>query len=337
MAGLAGGAIAGRSKVGLVLGAGGLVGLAYHAGVLRALESGGFPPNSADLIIGTSAGSVVGAYLRTGMTADDFWQLAHGTHKSLTDEGRSTLQTRAEVWAPMFRDPIEFGRRMLGSTYVLARSAVGVPVPRLPRFLQPLFPAGMFSMEEGRRRLRGELPTAWPVEPLWLCAFDVVSRRRVVLGRSGSGEPDMTVPVALADAVLASCAIPGIYRPVRVGSKVLVDGGVASTSNLDLAGRAGCDLIIGVVPMAFDTASPPGPAVQLVRRLPARALAAEVAGARERGSEVLLIRPTRDELRLHGLDLMRPEGLDKVSAAAYESTARLLETERFQTALGRVA
>jgi NTE family protein len=147
----------------------------------------------------------------------------------------------------------------------------------------------------------------------------------------------MTVPVALADAVLASCAIPGIYRPVRVGSKVLVDGGVASTSNLDLAGRAGCDLIIGVVPMAFDTASPPGPAAQLVRRLPARALAAEAAGARQRGSEVLLIRPTRDELRLHGLDLMRPEGLDKVSEAAYESTARLLETERFQRALGRVA
>ena len=96
-------------------------------------------------------------------------------------------------------------------------------------------------------------------------------------------------------------------------------------------------LIIGVVPMAFDTSSPPGPAMQLVRRLPARVLANEVAGARELGAQVLLFRPTRDELRLHGLDLMRPEGLDKVVVAAYDAAARMLESERFQAVLAEVA
>src|SRR5438045_9591837 len=77
-----------QGKVGVVLGGGGMVGLAYHAGVLRALEEvGGFRPADADLIVGTSAGSVVGAYLRSGWTTEDFWQLAMGTHPRLEPLG----------------------------------------------------------------------------------------------------------------------------------------------------------------------------------------------------------------------------------------------------------
>ena len=112
----------------------------------------------------------------------------------------------------------------------------------------------------------------------------------------------------LPEAVLASCAIPGVYRPVPVGRMTLVDGGVFSSSNLDLAVKAGCDLIIGVVPMAFDPAAAPGPLAQLMRRTPARALAEEVRYARRRGVEVLLFRPARAEVRLHGIDMMRPDG-----------------------------
>ncbi|HSS09938.1 MAG TPA: patatin-like phospholipase family protein [Acidimicrobiales bacterium] len=309
-------------KLGLVLGAGGLVGLAYHAGVLRALERvGGVVPNDADLIVGSSAGSVVGAYLRSGMPIEEFWQLVTGPR----------LQTRLQVWDPMFLGPFEFGRRMLGSSYVAARSIIRIPTPRLPMVIQRLFPAGMFSMEEGRRRLRSELPDEWPRRPLWLCAVDVSSGRRVVLGRE---DPHLrTGRVRLPDAVVASCAIPGVYRPVRVGQMTLIDGGVSSTSNLDLAVDGGCQLIIGVVPMAFDTSNPPDWVQQLLRRLPARALAREAADARPQGSSVLLFRPTRLDLRLHGLDLMRPDGLDQVAQAAYESAARLLDTERFTTAL----
>jgi NTE family protein len=285
-------------------------------------------PDSADLIVGSSAGAVVGAYLRSGMGTEEFWQLANGTHPSIVDQGRSGLQTRAEVWAPMSRHPVELGRRLLGSTYVLARSMVRVPTPRIPATLQRLFPAGMFSMEEGRRRLRAELPAEWPARPLWLCAVDVSSGQRVVLGRRGPP------PVPLPDAVIASCAIPGVYRPVKVGRRTLMDGGVYSSANLDLAGRGGCDLVIGVVPMAFDPAAAPGPLAQLIRRTPARALAGEVAFARARGVDVLLIRPSVAEVRLHGFDLMRPTGLDRVAAAAYEATARTLSTERFRSVLG---
>jgi NTE family protein len=309
-----------------------LVGLAYHAGVLRALEQvGGMAPAEADLVVGTSAGSVVGAYLRSGMTTEEFWQLANGTHPSLVDQGRSGLQTRAEVWAPMFRNPIELGRRILGSTYVVARSVVRVPSPRIPASLQHLFPAGLFSMEEGRRRLREELPAEWPARPLWLCAVDVATGRRVVLGRHGPP------PVPLPDAVLASCAIPGVYRPVQVGRRTLIDGGVYSSSNLDLAVRAGCRLVIGLVPMAFDPSTAPCQVVQLIRRVPARSLAGEVDYARRKGVTVLLFRPDRDELRVHGIDMMRPVGLERVAQSAYDAAARTLATERFRTALAELA
>ena len=68
-------------RVALVLGAGGTVGMAYHAGSLRALQLvGGVDPSGCDLIVGTSAGSVIGAYLRSGWTSEDLWQLALGTH-----------------------------------------------------------------------------------------------------------------------------------------------------------------------------------------------------------------------------------------------------------------
>jgi NTE family protein len=315
-------------NVGLVLGAGGLVGLAYHAGVLRALERvGGIVPNDAGLIVGSSAGSVVGAYLRSGMPADEFWQLITGSHPSLIAGGRLGMETRRDVWDPIFRGPFEFGRRVLGSSYVFSRSLVRIPTPRIPLLLERMFPAGMFSMQEGRRRLRSELPHEWPRRQLWLCAFDIASGRRVVLGRDDRNR--IGARMSLPDAVVASCAIPGVYPPVKFGRMTLVDGGVCSTSNLDLAAEAGCPYIIAVVPMAFDTVNRPHPVHQLVRRRPARSLAGEAAHGRRRGSSVLLFRPSGREVQLHGIDLMRTDGLDQVGRAAYESAARLLDTERF--------
>lgn len=316
---------------GLVLGAGGMVGMAYHAGVLRALEvEGGFAPDHADLIVGTSAGSVVGAYLRSGWSTDDFWMLAQGTHPDLSALGTDGVARRPDVFVPTFRTPIDVVRRGVGSAFVLARSVLPWPMP-VPGVLRNLFPGGMFTMAEGRRRFEDELPEEWPDKPLWLSTVDIVRGRRIVLGRQGA-------PAAsLRRAVLASCAIPGVYQPVQVGRHTLVDGGAYSTSNLDLAVRAGCKVIIGVMPLAFDTATPPGLLGQLTRRIPARALSGEVQHARRRGVDVLLIRPSARELRIHGFNLMRPTGLEHVAQAAYEETAEILRTERFQSVLARLA
>ena len=312
-------------KTGLVLGAGGLVGMAYHAGVLRALEQeAGFVANDADLIVGTSAGSVVGAYVRAGWSTEDFWLLALGEHPELEAIGGvDPMEARRRIMTPAFRSPMDLARRAIGSAYIAGRSVVRVPMP-VPGALAYMFPGGLFSMTEGRERFEQELSHDWPERDLYLVAVDINTGRRVVLGRRGSPEID------LPRGVMASSAIPGVYKPVRLDRMTLVDGGAHSTSNLDLAVKAGCDLIIGVVPLAYDTAASPSPLNQLIRRFPARSLAAEASAARARGAEVLLLRPTAEEVNLHGVNMMRAEGLDQVAKTAYEATCRALATERFQ-------
>ncbi|MHB8468090.1 MAG: patatin-like phospholipase family protein [Acidimicrobiales bacterium] len=313
----------------LVLGAGGTVGMSYHAGVLRALERvGGIDPASADMIIGTSAGSIVGAYLRSGWTSEDFWNLAQGTHEVLAGLAPAEVDAlRSELFTPRFHTGPELLRRMLGSGFVLARSVWRMPMPVAPRLLGRAFPGGMFDMTEGRRRFADDLPLAWPAKPLWLCTVDITSGRRIVLGRAGSP------PATLHEGVTASCAIPGLYQPVRIGSLTLVDGGMHSTTNLDLATKADCDLIICVAPMAYDTSAPPNALGQLIRRFPARRLAAEVSAARSRGAEVLLLRPTRAEVRRHGANLMRTSGWGELATGAYDDAARMLDTPRFRRVL----
>jgi NTE family protein len=324
-------------RLGLVLGAGGTVGLAWHAGVLRALEqTAGIVPDEADLIVGTSAGSVAAAYMRSGWSTEELWQVAMGTHPSIDGLSAEEIDERARgILRPAFRDPFELARRLVGSAYVAGRSFVRVPAPwlKVPAALQRAFPGGVFHMAEGRRRFSEELPVAWPEKELWLCAVDIGRGRRVVLGRPGRS------PLAsLQAAVAASCAIPGVYQPVRIGSLTLVDGGVHSTTNLDLAASAGCDVIIGAAPMAYDTGgSLPSPMTQLVRRLPARMLIDEMEVARRRGAEVLLLRPSAGELRIQGMNLMRRTGWDLVARAAYESASRQLESDRFRRVLGERA
>lgn len=318
---------------GLVLGGGGVVGMAYHAGALRALEEvGGLQPDAVDLIVGTSAGSVVGAYLRSGWSTDDFWQLALGTHPKLGEIGVGDPGDRDhQVIARAFRTPLGFARRGLGAAFVMASSISRFPLGPMPALLRNAFPGALFDMPEGRRRFAEELPSAWPDKDLWLVAVDITRGRRVVLGRPGAPE------ATLQQAVRASAAIPGVYAPVPLGRMTLVDGGVRSPTNLDLATSYGCGLIIAVAPMAYDTGARPGTFARMARELPTRMLARETAGARRAGAEVLLVRPDAAEVALHGLNLMRPEIAAAVARAAYDSTARTIDTPRFRDALASAA
>lgn len=292
--------------VGLVLGAGGLVGIAHHVGVLRALErEAGFAPDGADLIVGTSAGSAVAAYVRNGWSSDQLYERVRNLS--------------AAAPAPAAGSPIELGRRILGSAYVVARSGVPVPPklwPRVPHFLRKAFPAGLVTMGHGPRLLETELPGNWPARALWVCALDIETGERVVLGRKGSPE------VPLARAVQASCAIPGVYRPVRVGASVLVDGGAYSLMNVDLAVAFGCDVIICVAPLAFDPANSRAGLHRGLRLVPSMALRREVDAARRAGKRVVVLAPGHAELRAHGCNLMRATGLEEVALASYDATAR---------------
>lgn len=312
-----GGGCAGwRCPDALVLGGGGLVGIAYHAGALRALErEAGVRPSSARLVVGTSAGAVVAAWLRTAGTAGELATL-------VSSDGLARIEAS-------FASAGGLGRRLLGSSYVLARSFWRLPAPSLPSKLGRLFPAGLASMTGSSGLGLESLFHDWPAAPLWLCALDIVSGRRVVLGRApaldqvaGQCSADSAPGEArldLARAVRASCALPGLFSPVRDGKRVLVDGGVHSTTNLDLA--AGSSRVVVVAPMTYARTDPPARLERLLRRLPTLQLERELWRVARRGSRVLIVQPSAESARLHGLDVLRSTALDAIVQDADRATS----------------
>ena len=304
-----------------------MVGVAYHAGVLRALrDAAGIDPADAELIVGTSAGSVVASYLRAGHDVGELWELALGTHPSMEGLGATPTQRRAKLsYSPTFSTSSELVQRMIGSGFVAARSVVRFPTPRLPEFLHALLYAGLFSMEEAESRFARDLPEDWPVG-LAICAVDIGTGRRTVFG------PDASAATP-AQAVMASCAIPGFYVPVRIAGHTYVDGGVHSPTNLDVAVRLGCDLVLGIAPMAYDPLDDIDTVGRLSRRIGHRALLSETRSARRRGAEVLLIRPTLADVRNQGFNPMRSDAAEAVAMSAYDSACRIFSTDRFRLAL----
>jgi NTE family protein len=300
--------------------------MAYHAGVLRALEEvGGYRPADADVIVGTSAGSMIGAMLRSGLSTDDLYRASLGEHPDIGLE-----RDDANPWQAAWESPFDIARRMIGSLYVLQRSALRFPMPHLPVALRRAFPGGFFTIAEAEDTMSTVMPVTWPDKPLWLVTVDVRTGRRVVLGRRNPPRTD------LHTAVMASCAIPAFFTPQRVGRRTLVDGGVHSTTNLDLATKIDPDLIIGVVPMGYDEADPPGLPERITRSHAQRRLRREREQATRQGIDVLLLQPTvRDLHAFGGWNMMRRQGNERVTRIAFESACEQLDQPRARDLLAK--
>ena len=324
-------------RLGLVLGGGGLVGLGYHAGVMKALDEVGADVASADVIVGTSAGSIIGSYLAAGWAASDFYEYAHGRHPdSLAEEGEQRDEVR-RIFTPLYESTGERVRRGIGGIFALTSSrgywqkATRSRQPQ--RHLMKLFPAGMYSTGETRERLWRDLPQEWPREGLFICTVDLLTGKRVPFGH-----PDAP-PAPLPDAVLASTAIPGVFPAVQIGDRGYVDGGASSATSLDLAVDAGCDAILCVAPLGYKNdgvASPRDPRMfgpVILRSLFARALRREVNAARAKGIDVFVIRPWLTELKEHGTNSMRHFDRARFAESTRQGTVRLLEENADNPAL----
>jgi NTE family protein len=308
-------------KRALVLGGGGLVGMGYHAGALVALEEAGLDPRSSDLIVGTSAGAVVAAYLCAGWSAGDLY----ARERSLASTSKAVMLPE---FPPLWRTPRDRLRRVAGGAFLIGTargywarmSGTRTPGPRL----RAAFPSGLYSSRATRRRLRSDLPAEWPRSDLYVCAVDLYSGRRVAFGA-----PDAP-PARLPDAVLASAAVAGIFEPVRIGDRLYVDGGMRSATSLDLAVAAGCERIVCIAPLGWepeDGISPyRGPFLKsvLLRSIHTRALNREVAGARAAGVEVRVLRPWLTELPGHGFNSLRDHDRATVAEAARHNVLRSL-------------
>lgn len=320
-------------KLGLVLGGGGLIGMGYHAGALKALDEFGIDVASADVIVGTSAGSVMASYLSIGWTPTDFFEYAHGRHPDVEKE--ATNNGVPTVFVPLYRNAGERVARSIGSMFAVAssRGYVGrLTRGRMPgSFLRHAFPSGLFSTTDTRLRLQEDLPEEWPTRDVYLCAADLYTGERVPFGHPHA--PHAPFP----DAVLASTAIPGIFPPVKIGEHQYVDGGIVSATSLDLAVEAGCEAIICIAPLGYRNegglAEPKLWGPMLMRSIFARSLKREVLDARRQGIQVLVIRPYASDLAELGTNSMRNFDRPAIVELSRQSATRLLESEPDHPAL----
>jgi NTE family protein len=313
-------------RVGLVLGAGGVVGAAWLIGALQAVEAEtGWSAATAERIVGTSAGSVIGALVAGGVTPAMMAGYASGE----TPAG-PVAAAEVERLADEIADP------WVGAGYRLSVPRIGPGSWRLglatmlhPRSYSPAavlsgwLPNGMVKTDPIRELVEDFVPDDWPGHPsYWAVACDFASGRRVVFGR-----PDAP-PARVGEAVAASCAIPAFYTPAKIGGRRYVDGGIHSVSNLDLLARSSLDLVVCLNPMStraqIAARTPAELIVANVRASAGRRLGREAQLLRDAGTEVLVIEPGGADLPVMGLNLMARDRRGAVIETAFGSVTRAL-------------
>lgn len=302
-------------RVGLVLGAGGLVGQAYQAGVLAALEHDlGWDPRTAEVVVGSSAGSITATLLRLGVPATDL--AAWAVEAPLSVDG-ALLATLGEE-PPAF-DP--FSLRDLARPWHLPTPSYVARTLRRPWAFRPsvaaltLMPDGKVDIEPEAEALGAAtegLP--WP-EGLWIATVRRRDGARVVFGRPGAP------PASLPKAVTASCAIPGYFRPVRIDGIEHVDGGVHSSTNADVLRDQHLDVVVVVASMSVAGGWAPTPDLPL-RRAVHRRLEREVRRLRKAGTEVVRIEPSARVVRAMGVNAMADDRAADVVREAFLDTGR---------------
>ena len=303
-------------RIGLVLGAGGEAGGAFHAGVVAALaEATGWDPRSASLVVGTSAGSITGASLRAGFPAADL--LARAQDRPLSVEGQRVMRRVGPGAHPARLRPVRTARPPAELAATLARAARRPFRARPPAVLAALLPEGSISTDVISEGIGGLFPDAWPTERLWICAVRQDNGQRVVFGR-GSARP----PVP--DAVAASCAIPSFFSPVVIGDHSYIDGGVHSPTNADVLRDEDLDLVLISSPMSRQGRRPRFAADQPMRAWAGALLDAEALRLRRRGLRVLAFQPDPGVLTEMGLNAMDPARRSAIAGAARESALRKL-------------
>jgi NTE family protein len=211
-------------RTALVLGGGGITGIAWEIGVLAGLAEAGVDLSGASLVVGTSAGSVVGAQLTSGADIEMLYarQLEPPTGEKVARMTRATLAQFAWAMLRTRGDHAAFRKRV--GTLALAAEKAGLTPPEQERL--DVIAERLVSRE-------------WPDRDFKVTAVDAETGEFRAFDRS-SGVP-------LVQAVAASCAVPGVYPPVTIDGRRYVDGGMRSAANADLA--AGYDRLVVLAPI----------------------------------------------------------------------------------------
>jgi NTE family protein len=273
-------------------------------------ESDSFDARDCDSFVGTSAGSIVAAMLcagvdpRTGLGELPEQPPVPEADGVAPSSGKSNLAQAPAAVAGMLTGPL--------ASIALRSSAPGGRLLR--RTALSRVPTGSRSLAELGRTV-DEAGARWDGR-LQISSVELESGRRVML--DGSGEPEVTV----AEAVQASCAIPGVFSPLVVDGRSYVDGGAWSPTNMDCAkvGRGSRVLCLNPTGSLRPNRTSAVGALLAFSRV---AAAIEAAALRQRGAEVQVVSPDRSSVAAFGRNLMNPKPRAKVIAAGLSQGRRL--------------
>ena len=230
-----------RRSVALVMGSGGIVGGAFHAGVLKALEDAwGIDARQVDLIVGTSAGSISGALVAAGLSPSDLFR--RETRQPLSPEGEQMLGAARAQRGPKRQATASFGVPMAPHVWMRAAAMPGRVAPGTA--LASLLPRGRVPTSHVADMVRGLSGEQWPTAvELRVPVVDLNAGQRVVFDADGPATP--------AQAVAASCAVPAVFEPVEIDGTAYIDAGVHSSDNLDVLRGESYDLVVVSSPMGI--------------------------------------------------------------------------------------
>lgn len=294
-----------------------MLGAAWMVGALKALEDElGCDVREFDELVGTSAGSVLAGLLGAGVSVPDL--LVHQLEGAIDvgplagygwDYDKDTGGDRPAL-----------PKVGLGSRELLRRNARHLRSLPPTAVLSAILPEGRGSIEAVGALMSHVVPQGWVSRPgLTVVALDYDTGERVAFGRGGSPEAD------LASAVMASCAIPGWYQPVRIGEHRYIDGGAWSSTNLDLLVGHDLDEVYVLAPqVSFVRTDPSHWRTRVERqwrtRVTLRALR-ELHKVHADGAEVTMIGPGEEDLEAIGANLMDVSRRPSVIATSLRTSA----------------
>ena len=332
-------------RTALVLGGGGITGAAYHLGVLNAMNgmSDRASVNDFDIYVGTSAGAVIGSCLANGITPEELIRAQLGKGDTDIPEigpDEILMPERRGILKSAVRWPIS----VLGALRRYAAHPFSTSIIDGFGAMAEGLPPGLYTTDGTERWVR-EL-FSHPdrsnrfhetKRELLITATDLDSASRVVFGRSS------TTNVTISEAAAASTAIPLLYSPRRVRGRIYMDGGLRSTTNIDVAIAHGANLVVCINPLVPYVHNP-GDLMPTATGLPARDISEKgfphiaaqtfrimAAAQVEKEIElithahpevdIILIEPRRDDEHLFVFNLMDYASRERVARHAFESVA----------------
>jgi NTE family protein len=278
-------------KRALVLGGGGLIGVAWEAGLCKGLLERGVDLRDCDAFVGTSAGAITCARLAAGQLPPEPGTRIAGAEGANVDPKRIDMKALGKAfnrWSQIVRATVADKRE------------IGLVARELYRDTEA-------SWVEGITAVSGA-PTAWPKKPFFISAVDTESGEEIAF--------DMSDGVELGRAIAASAAVPGIFASVEIGGKLYMDGQVHSSTHADILlkhPRAQRPEEV-VIMMPTNSRTAPG-----IGGHAEREVAAEIEALKAAGCIVRFVTPTAEHAERMGKNLMDPAKVADAYAVGLET------------------